>query len=368
MTAPATRPSGLFTKNLDPHARPIVVTGGAGFIGCNLADAYAGAGVPVRIIDNLARPGVERNLAYLRKKHGAIVEAACVDIRDANALAHALKGARAIFHFAAQVAVTTSLEDPLEDFDVNARGALLILEWVRKHAPKTPLLFASTNKVYGALSDIHFTLGPAACTPADETLARNGVDETRRLALHTPYGCSKGCADQYVLDYAHSYALRAAVLRMSCIYGPHQFGTEDQGWVAHFISCALSDTPITIYGDGRQVRDILHVSDAVDAYKRALAQIDLICGHPFNLGGGQGNAVSLNILIDYLAEVSGRKIDVSYKAPRKGDQAWFDADTRAFQAATGWRAKLAWKDGVRDLARWLAAEQRPTLERRSARA
>lgn len=368
MTAPAARPISLFTRRLDQNIRPIVIIGGAGFIGCNLADDYAQAGAPVRIIDNLARPGVERNLAFLREKHGAIVEAACVDIRDADALGHALTGAKAIFHFAAQVAVTTSLENPLEDFDVNARGTLIILEWVRKHAPQTPMLFASTNKVYGGLDDVYFIEQPNSCRPAEKELALNGIDESQRLALHTPYGCSKGCADQYVLDYAHSYDLRTAVLRMSCVYGPHQLGTEDQGWVAHFVNRAIRNEPVTIYGDGRQVRDILHVSDAVAAYKSALEQIDSIAGCPFNLGGGPANALSLNGLLEYLVQISNRKIDISHKQPRKGDQRWFVADTRAFHEATGWRARIDWKDGVRDLAHWLETLEYATHESRSARA
>lgn len=348
------------------NASPIVVIGGAGFIGCNLADFYARSGQQVRIIDNLSRPGVERNLADIRRTHGNAIEAACVDIRDTNAMAQALKGAKAVFHFAAQVAVTTSLENPLADFDVNARSTLTLLEWVRKNAPETPLLFASTNKVYGALEDVTLIRLENTYAPADKALARSGVGESRSLALHTPYGCSKGAADQYVLDYARTYGLRTLSLRMSCIYGPRQLGTEDQGWVAHFALRALNNEPVVIYGDGRQVRDVLHVNDAVNAYALALAQIDSISGRPFNLGGGPSNAISLNILLDYITALHGGKIKIIHKDPRQGDQKWFVADTRAFQAATGWKPLLDWKDGVRDLSHWLQAQAEPAHLRRSA--
>ncbi|MBX9759260.1 MAG: NAD-dependent epimerase/dehydratase family protein, partial [Beijerinckiaceae bacterium] len=241
-----------------PHApgdgSVIVVVGGAGFVGSNLANAYATDGARVRIVDSLARPGSEKNLAWLKSRHRDNIEAAILDIRDDTALTPALEGAGAIFHMAAQVAVTTSIDDPRTDFDVNARGTLNMLEWLRTTSPHTPLVFASTNKVYGCLEDVPTTLRNGRHEPLDETLAARGVNEGQPLVLRTPYGCSKGAADQYVLDYSRSYGLRTAVLRMSCIYGPRQFGNEDQGWVAHFLLRALEGGPITIYGDGAKVR------------------------------------------------------------------------------------------------------------------
>ena len=333
--------------------RPIVVVGGAGFVGCNLAHAYAMDGASVRIVDNLSRPGAERNLEWLAATHGERIDARLVDIRDEKALENALDGAGAIFHMAAQVAVTTSMQDPRADFMVNAAGTLNILEWVRTRAPQTPLVFASTNKVYGCLRDLATSKRAGRHEPEDSALATLGVDEEQPLSLQTPYGCSKGAADQYVLDYAHSFGLRTAVLRMSCIYGPRQFGNEDQGWVAHFALSALQGAPITIYGDGAQVRDVLHVVDAVRAYRAVLQNIDAVKGEAFNLGGGPGNAVSLLELIDALRPRAGRDVRVSHGAWRTGDQFWFVANSARLRERLGWRPQIGWRDGLDDLIGWL---------------
>ena len=246
-------------------ARPVLVTGGAGFLGANLADALAANGWHVHVFDSLARPGVQDNLAWLRARHPERVSFTLGDVRDAAAVLQAVSGAAAVFHLAAQVAVTTSVDQPLEDFEVNARGTLNVLEAARRQSDPPPVIFASTNKVYGNLSDLGVELIDGRWAPQDAML-RGGVGERQPLHLCTPYGCSKGVADQYVLDYAASYGIAAAVLRMSCVYGPRQFGTEDQGWVAHFLIRARRGDAVTIFGDGRQVRDVLHVSDAVQAY------------------------------------------------------------------------------------------------------
>ena len=274
-------------------ARPVLVTGGAGFLGCNIADRLASGGRRVVVLDSLARPGVEANLAWLKGRHGGgLVEALLADVRDAAACREAVRGAGAVLHLAAQVAVTTSLEDPVHDFEVNARGTLNLLEAARREPEPPPFLFASTNKVYGKL------LGEGALErrgdrwePRDQAWLA-GCAETAPLDLYSPYGCSKGVADQYALDYARCFGLRTLVFRMSCLYGQHQFGTEDQGWVAHFLIRALEGKPITLYGDGHQVRDILDVSNAVDAYVQAWRRIDEVQGRAFNLGGGPDNAVS----------------------------------------------------------------------------
>ncbi|HEY8580274.1 MAG TPA: NAD-dependent epimerase/dehydratase family protein [Beijerinckiaceae bacterium] len=334
----------------------IVVIGGAGFIGCNLADALARDGAQVRVIDNLSRPGVEANLAWLRERHPALdaryIDIARGDQRDGE-LDAALDGAEAVFHFAAQVAVTTSLEAPVADFEINARGTLNVLEALRRRAPKAPLIFSSTNKVYGCLESLAVDMRGDRYAPVDAQVARWGVSEDRPLDLRTPYGCSKGAADQYVLDYAKSFGMRAAVLRMSCIYGPRQFGTEDQGWVAHFLLRALRGEPITIFGDGRQVRDILHVKDAVDAYLRVLRDIDRVSGRAFNLGGGPDNAVSLRQVLAAIGDTTGLRPRVAYDDWRAGDQPYFVADTRALGQTLGWRATVDWRAGLKDLARWL---------------
>jgi CDP-paratose 2-epimerase len=335
---------------------PVVVFGGAGFIGTNLAERLLQDGERVVVFDNLSRPGVERNLNWLRARHGAKVETCLADIRDEHAVVQAVKGAKAVFHLAAQVAVTESLVDPLHDFAVNAQGTLTILEALRRHAADTPLVFASTNKVYGGLADIAMQEADGAYGPIDAALKRYGISESRPLDFCTPYGCSKGAADQYVLDYAHSYGLRTAVLRMSCIFGPRQFGTEDQGWVAHFLIKALAGETITIFGDGKQVRDILHVNDAVEAYCRALAAIDTISGRAFNLGGGPGNAVSLKAVLAELGVLLGHDLAIDFEDWRSGDQPYFVADTRALDAALGWRASFDWRDGLRDLHGWARRE------------
>lgn len=333
--------------------RPILVTGGAGFIGSNLIDRLAGDGHRVIAYDALSRPGVAANLDWLRSRHGDRVEAIVADIRDEERLADAAARAGAVFHFAAQVAVTTSLIDPRDDFSINILGTLHLLDALRTRNPTAPLVFASTNKVYGDLGDLDFVREHDRYAPADAAIRAHGIGEARPLDFHTPYGCSKGAADQYVLDYARSYGLRAAVLRMSCIYGQRQMGTEDQGWVAHFLIRALEGQPITVYGDGHQVRDILDVSDAVDAYCAAWRAIDRVRGRAFNLGGGADNAVSLRQLLTYMGELLDRPIDLRFEDWRAGDQRYFVADTRAAQDALGLGPRRPWREGVARLARWL---------------
>jgi CDP-paratose 2-epimerase len=337
--------------------RPVLITGGAGFIGANIADRLAGQGHRVIVYDALLRPGVERNLAWLQERHGDAIVPVTADIRDEDALAKVVIEAKAVFHMAAQVAVTTSLADPRDDFSINILGTLNLLEAVRRYAPEAPVIFASTNKVYGDLADLDFPLQGARYWPAEPEIAARGISEARPLDFHTPYGCSKGAADQYVLDYARSYGLSTAVLRMSCIYGRRQMGTEDQGWVAHFLIRALSDEPITLYGDGLQVRDILDVDDAVDAYLAAWNRIDQVKGRAFNLGGGPSNAVSLRELLGHIGSLTGRAPEVGYSDWRAGDQRYFVADTRAGRAALGLKQPLPWREGLARLAEWLASEQ-----------
>ncbi len=346
-----------------------MIVGGAGFIGSNLAKSLLQDGQEVVLLDSLSRPGVERNLAWLSARHGERLHPILADIRDTAALREAVSGSAAVFHLAAQVAVTSSLLDPRHDFSVNAEGTVNVLEAIRQHAPQVPVVFASTNKVYGQLADLAVSAAGGGYLPHDEALRRFGVDETRPLDFCTPYGCSKGVADQYVLDYAKSYGLRSAVLRMSCIYGPRQFGTEDQGWIAHFLIRALRHEAITIFGDGKQVRDVLHVDDAVRAYRAVLGGIDRLRGRAFNLGGGPANAVSLHGVLSEIGALLGRELELRYEPWRAGDQPYFVADTRRLQQALDWRAEIGWRDGLRDLMAWLRADLgRPaadaTLERR----
>jgi CDP-paratose 2-epimerase len=341
---------------MNGDARPILITGGAGFIGSNLADRLAAEGHEVIVYDALARVGVDRNLAWLKERHGSRITHVLGDVRDEDELVRAAAEAQAVFHFAAQVAVTTSLVDPREDFDINVRGTVNLLDAVRVQGARVPVIFASTNKVYGDLADIEFEMLRGRYEPMAVT-ARRGIGERRPLDFHTPYGCSKGAADQYVLDYARSFGIRTAVFRMSCIYGQRQMGTEDQGWVAHFLIRALENKPITIYGDGRQVRDILDVSDAVNAYVAALRNIDRFYGRAFNLGGGPANAVSLRELIEEMRVISGRDIELVFEDWRQGDQRWFVADTSAVRTALELPEPCGWREGVRKLAEWLADER-----------
>ncbi len=337
--------------------RPVLVTGGAGFIGCNLVDRLCREGHRVVVYDSLARAGVERNLDWLRRTHGALVDVEIADLRDRGRLEAAVSQAGAVFHFAAQVAVTTSLADPAEDFAVNVAATVDLLEALRTRNPEAPLLFASTNKVYGDLGRIALALDGDMYLPLSPELRRHGIAETAGLAFHTPYGCSKGAADQYVLDYAGSYGLRTSAMRMSCIYGPHQMGTEDQGWVAHFIRRALAREPIAIFGDGHQVRDVLHVDDAVDAYLAAWGAIDDIAGQAFNLGGGPANAISLTQLVALLGREAGGGPDVAFHDWRPGDQRYYVSDRRRIDAMLGLKPPRGWRDGVADLAAWFRGDR-----------
>jgi CDP-paratose 2-epimerase len=340
--------------------RPVLVTGGAGFIGCNIADRLASQGHHVLIYDALLRPGVAGNLDWLKERHPGRITVVIADMRDEVMVRRAGAEAKAVFHMAAQVAVTTSLADPREDFEINILGTLNLLEALRAGGNATPLIFASTNKVYGDLCDLELSLDGDAYMPRKRSIAEHGIGENRPLQFHTPYGCSKGAADQYVLDYARSFGIPAAVLRMSCIYGQRQLGTEDQGWVAHFLIRALEGKPITLYGDGYQVRDILDVSDTVSAYLAAWARMGEVRGRVFNLGGGPANAVSLHRLLAFIAELLGDELDIRYADWRAGDQRYFVADARTACSALGLESPLGWRTGVARLAEWMAAN-RPGL-------
>ena len=348
----------MSSKSPSGAVRPVLITGGSGFIGTNLAHRLLSEDIPVLLFDSLARPGVEQNLRWLHDTHGKLVDIIIADVRDADAVRRAVQQAGQVFHFAAQVAVTTSLTDPVDDFEVNARGTLNVLEAIRAQPTPAPLVFTSTNKVYGALDDVGLRRRNQRYEPTDPSLRQTGISENRPLDFHSPYGCSKGTADQYVLDYARTYGIQSIVFRMSCIYGAHQFGTEDQGWVAHFLIRALEGSSITLYGDGRQVRDILAVDDLVDAFVLAQAHMDSESGQAFNIGGGPGNTVSLLELLDIIGELLGHKPGVEFDAWRTGDQRYYVSDTGKFQRATGWKPRITVQEGLERLHRWLV-DSRP---------
>lgn len=336
-----------------PEDRYNLITGGAGFVGTNLAKRLLESGRKVMILDNLSRPGVERNLQWLCDTYPERLSVTVASILDLDKMKELVRQADQVFHLAAQVAVTTSLTSPLNDFDINARGTLNLLEAIRL-APKSPsLVFASTNKVYGGLEDLQFVSNGSRYNPTDARIMANGISESRPLDFHSPYGCSKGSADQYVLDYARTYNLPAVVFRMSCIYGPHQYGTEDQGWVAHFAIRAIEKKPISIYGDGKQVRDVLFVEDLVDAFLLAQKHMPRVSGQVFNIGGGPGNTVSLLEILKMLEAFQGEKIALQFGDWRPGDQHYYVSDIRKFQEATGWKPRNSVLQGVAKLYHWL---------------
>jgi CDP-paratose 2-epimerase len=330
-----------------------LITGGAGFIGTNLADRLLSSGKQVLILDNLSRPGVEENAEWLSRKHKELVEIKVADIRDRDAIQEAVQGAEQIFHLAAQVAVTTSVEEPLRDFEVNLVGTMYLLESVRTSGRRIPLIFTSTNKVYGQLDGLSVRRNGSRYEPVEIDIRLHGVNEDRGLCFCSPYGCSKGASDQYVLDYARTYGLYAAVFRMSCIYGPHQFGTEDQGWVAHFLISAMEGTPITIYGDGFQVRDILFVNDLVDAFLLAQSRMEAIRGQAFNIGGGPFRTISLIELIERIETLQENRLDVRFSSWRPGDQKYYVSDTSKFHKATGWSPQVDVLEGTARLHEWI---------------
>ncbi|MEZ4518491.1 MAG: GDP-mannose 4,6-dehydratase [Chloroflexota bacterium] len=332
-----------------------LITGGAGFIGCNSADHFLRQGHSVTIYDNLTRRGGRSNLEWLHANHGndclQIIEA---DIRDHDRLTTAVAQVQpdAVVHLAGQVAVTTSVVDPREDFEINALGTFNVLEAVRQQAPQATLLYASTNKVYGGMEEVEIVEREGRYAYADYPY---GIPETYPLDFHSPYGCSKGAGDQYVRDYARIYGLKTLVLRQSCIYGQRQFGVEDQGWVAHFVIAAVKERPITIYGDGKQVRDVLHINDLVRAYALGIDRIDELRGEVLNLGGGPENTLSIwaefGPLLD---ELAGRSVEVTYGPWRPGDQRVFVADIRRAWDLLGWRPEISPAEGIGRLYDWVA--------------
>ncbi len=331
----------------------VLITGGAGFIGTNLAVHLLERGERVRIFDSYARAGSEHNAQWLRERYSRNLEIVQGDVRDRKAVCAAMVDVGHIYHFAAQVAVTSSLVDPQLDFDVNARGTLNVLESARECASPPSLIFASTNKVYGILPDVEVHAEGRRYVPADPELRAQGVSEQRRLDFHSPYGCSKGAAEQYVLDYSRSFGLRTAVFRMSCIYGPHQHGNEDQGWVAHFMRRAIAGDAVTIYGDGLQVRDTLFIDDLVSAFEAARRHIDRLQGGAFNIGGGVANTLSLLELSDRLEGMLDEPLTMSFGEWRTGDQRYYVSNIARFSAATGWRPRVNVATGLAALHRWL---------------
>ncbi len=340
--------------------RTVLITGGAGFVGSNLAERLLqDPGTRVRLFDDLSRAGVEQNLAWLQgMAFGDRLEFQRGDVRNASALCKAAKDATEIYHLAAQVAVTTSVEEPRSDFEVNAAGTVNVLEAARRSGRHPYLLFTSTNKVYGSLESIPVSVDGTHYRAVAPRFA--GVTEAEPLDFHSPYGCSKGAADQYVRDYARIYGLRTTVFRMSCIAGPRQFGTEDQGWLAHFVYSVLERRPITIYGDGFQVRDILHVHDLMDAMEAAQRFADRTAGQIYNVGGGLERSVSVLEMLEAIAVETGIKPILRYSAIRPGDQPLYISNTAKLEADTGWQARHSSRETLQAIHRFWR-ENRATI-------
>jgi CDP-paratose 2-epimerase len=339
-----------------------LITGGAGFVGTNVADHLLRAGRRVRILDDLSRPGVEHNLRWLERRHPAL-DVLIGNVGDRDIVRRALSGVSSVFHLAAQVAVTTSLDEPLGDHEVNIGGTLHVLEEARRRRRPPAVIFTSTNKVYGSLGDIDLIESEGRYLPVDPA-RRCGISEQRPLEFCTPYGCSKGAADQYVLDYSRSYGIPTVVFRMSCIYGAHQQGNEDQGWVAHFVRRALEGDSVTLFGDGKQVRDVLYIDDLVRALTVAEARAAKFAGCAFNIGGGPSNAVSLLEVLEILHRLRGEAPNVHHEHWRPGDQRYYVSDHSRFTQATGWRPTIDPRRGIELLHAWLVKDGR--VERAAA--
>ena len=335
-------------------ARKFLITGGAGFIGSNYVSRLLQRGEQVTVFDNLSRAGARHNLEWLRETYGdAAFKLVNGDVREAKAIQDAARDANVIVHLAAQVAVTTSVYKPREDFEINAIGTFNVLEAARAARHNPVVIYSSTNKVYGGMDDVEVAELPTRYTYA--TLLE-GAAETQPLDFHSPYGCSKGAGDQYVRDYHRIYGLPTVVFRQSCIYGTRQFGVEDQGWVAWFVIAAVTGRPISIYGDGKQVRDILFVDDLLDAYDSALGQIDKAAGQVFNVGGGAPNTLSIwSEFRPLLEKLVGHPLPFTQGDWRPGDQKVFISDIRKAEKVLGWKPRVGVHEGVQRLFDWVMA-------------
>ncbi len=330
----------------------VLITGCAGFIGCHLAEYFLNVGKEVIGLDNLSRKGGDANLKWLQALQGNI-KFCKVDIRDFKDISEVFMKHgpfELIFHMAAQVAVTTSITDPREDFEINALGTFNLIEATRLYSPDAFFEFASTNKVYGKMDDVG-VIERNGRYEYDKLL--NGVNENHNLDFHSPYGCSKGAADQYIRDYNRIYGLKTVVLRQSCIYGTRQFGIEDQGWVAWFIIASLLNKPLTIYGDGKQIRDILWIDDLVDVYVRLFENADKVAGKIFNIGGGAVNILSLLELLNILRSEGVLKREPLYADWRPGDQKVFVCNVEMVNELVGWKPTISPKAGVKKLIDWV---------------
>lgn len=332
-------------------SKRVLITGGAGFIGCNSAKHFAERGWQVTVLDDLSRRGTEENLRWLRE--GTDFEFEKIDIREQAAVDRLFSqaGFDAVIHLAAQVAVTNSVAEPRTDFNINAMGTFNLLDAVRRHCPEAVFIYASTNKVYGKIAAASYDLQGNKYAYTNRP---NGIPESEPLDFLSPYGCSKGSADQYTLDFSRIYGIPATSFRQSCIYGPHQFGIEAQGWIAWFAIATLLGRDITIYGDGKQVRDVLFVKDLVRAYEAAILNPDKVAGQAFNVGGGPDRLLSLLDLVGLLERHLKHKIPLQWSDWRPGDQRVYVSDVRKVEKTLGWSPEIDVESGVSQLLDWVS--------------
>lgn len=303
------------------------------------------------ILDNLSKPGAQGNLEWLRSLGN--LRHVLADVRNTEEVERVFsdhRDAGLVLHLAGQVAVTRSLVDPRGDFEANALGTFNVLEAMRRTSMDASLIFSSTNKVYGRMDDLSVREGHDRYSYDDLPF---GIDEDRRLDFHSPYGCSKGAADQYVRDYSRIYGLKTVVFRQSCIYGPRQFGVEDQGWVAWFTIAAQLGRPITLYGDGKQVRDVLYIDDLLDAFDAAQERIEEVAGRVYNIGGGCDNTLSLREMLHFLERRTGAAIDIRTDTWRSGDQKVYISDITRASRELGWQPKISAEAGLEELYNWV---------------
>ena len=332
-----------------------LIIGGAGFIGCNIAQRLIQEGAEVWILDNLSRKGTQSNLKWLQGRGEVhFIEGDIRRFAPVRAVFRKHRDFDVVYHMAAQVAVTTSVSNPREDFEINALGTFNVLEGIRVSGSRPILIFASTNKVYGGMEDVKVVEKDGRYMYENIPA---GIPEDRMLDFHSPYGCSKGAADQYVRDYARIYGLRTITFRQSCIYGYRQFGVEDQGWVAWFTIQAVLNRPITIYGDGKQVRDMLFIDDLINAYQTAIQHINVTDGKIYNIGGGPSNTMCLHDLVNYLERLSSRKLKLNYEGWRPGDQPVFVSDIHKAKQEINWEPLVNPEQGVLRLYTWVSENQ-----------
>jgi CDP-paratose 2-epimerase len=329
-----------------------LVIGGAGFIGVNIASRLLQQGEEVTVFDNCQRAGADENLAWLGQ-HDPAPDVVTGDIRtDLQSLERLVAQADVVYHLAGQVAVTTSIANPRDDFEANALGTINVLEALRLSGSEGVLIYSSTNKVYGGMEDVALSENETRYAYGD---GRAGIGEEQQLDFHSPYGCSKGSADQYVRDYARVFGIRSVVLRQSCIYGPRQFGIEDQGWLAWFCIAAVLGWSITIFGTGKQVRDVLHIDDLGDLMLRIAEDPGPAVGRIYNVGGGPESALSLVEALALLERGLGRSIEYDFAPARVGDQPIYVSDISRVTAELGWSPRRNTEDGVHELCGWVVS-------------